>query len=463
MIQLKNEFNAAVLGGGPGGYVAAIRCSQLGLKTVIIEERELGGTCLNRGCIPTKALLHSAEVYKTALEAAEFGVSTGEVSFDYSKFAARKDSVVSRLRRGIAGLMKSYGIEVVSGRGAVKNRNAIQVGEREITFDKLILATGSRPMRPPIPGIDGKNVVTSDEVLSFDECPESVVIIGGGVIGIEFATLFSTLGRKVTVIEMLDRILPPVDAEIAAAMHGLLEKSGVEIFTGAKVVEINGGDTVSVTYEKDGGSFKAEGATCIVCIGRRPNTEDIGLEAVGVQMQRGFITVEDNMETTVPGIYAIGDITGKLQLAHVADAQGLVAAASAAGQKAKMHYNALPSCIYTEPEIASIGLSEEEARKTHEIKIGTFSPAGNGKSMVMGQSEGLVKIITDADSGEILGAHIMAARATDMIAEIGVAMKLESTIEELADTVHPHPTVSEMIMEAAHDVDGLCCHKPKKK
>lgn len=458
------EFQVAVLGGGPGGYEAAIRCSQLGLKTALIEARELGGTCLNRGCIPTKALLHSAELFEEAKNAAAFGVKAENVSFDFAAMAKHKDGVVARLRRGIEALEKGHGVEVIRGFGKLTGKNTIDINGETVRAEKIILAMGSAPARPPIPGIDGKNVMTSDDILAMESCPDSFVIIGGGVIGMEFATLFATLGKPVTVIEMMPSILPGVEKEITDLLLAGLGKK-VKVITGAKVTAIEGGDSVTVRYEENGTAQTAQGGACIVSVGRRPMTKDMGLKALGIRMNRGFVDVDDFLETSIPGIYAIGDITGKIQLAHVASAQGLVAAANCAGKRERMAYDIVPACIYTSPEIAYVGMTEEKAKAAgREFAVGRFNVAGNGRAMVMGAASGLAKILSDAKTGEILGAQLMAPRATDMIAEICAAMKCEGTIEELAATIHPHPTVSEVIMEAAHDAEGLCCHAmPKRK
>ena len=458
------EFQVAVLGGGPGGYEAAIRCSQLGLKTALIEARELGGTCLNRGCIPTKALLHGAELFEEAKNAAAFGVKAENVSFDFAAMAKHKDSVVARLRRGIEALEKGHGVEVIRGFGKLTGKNTIDINGETVRAEKIILAMGSAPARPPIPGIDGKNVMTSDDILAMERCPDSFVIIGGGVIGMEFATLFATLGKPVTVIEMMPSILPGVEKEITDLLLASLGKK-VKVITGAKVTAIEGGDAVTVRYEENGTAQTAQGGACIVSVGRRPMTKDMGLEALGIRMNRGFVDVDDFLETSIPGIYAIGEITGKIHLAHVASAQGLVAAANCAGKRERMAYDIVPACIYTSPEIAYVGMTEEKAKAAgREFAVGRFNVAGNGRAMVMGAASGLAKILSDAKTGEILGAQLMAPRATDMIAEICAVMKCEGTIEELAATIHPHPTVSEVIMEAAHDAEGLCCHAmPKRK
>ena len=454
------DFDVVVIGAGPGGYVAAIRCAQLGLKTAIVESREMGGTCLNRGCIPTKALLHSAEVYdQITKEGKGLGIKAENVTVDYKAVAARKAKIVKQLSGGVGALVKARKVTILNGTGKLTGKNSFDVDGKGYTAEKIILATGSEPVRIPIPGIDRAGVLDSDGVLSSGTLPESVVIIGGGVIGIEFATLYNSFGKKVVVVEALPRILNTMDEDVSSTMQALLEGRGVEIHTGAKVVGIE--DGLKVVYEEGGAQASAEGEVVVVAIGRRPVTAGIGLEAAGVKTtEKGFIDVDDAMETNVPGIYAIGDITGKVQLAHVASAQAVVAAANAAGQEKKMAYDIVPSCIYSSPEIASVGLTEAEAKaKGLQVKTGTFSTAGNGRSVILGCPDGFVKLVTEERTGEILGATIMAPHATDMIAEIAAAMKAEATVEEIADTIHPHPTVSEIVMEAAHDVEHLSVHK----
>ena len=456
----KIACDVAVLGAGPGGYIAAIRCAQQGLKTILIEADKLGGTCLNRGCIPTKTLLHSAEVYEEAKNAQAYGVNTQGVSFDYQTIVKRKDAIVGRLRGGIAGLEKLNGVTLIEGHGKLKDKNTIEVGDQLIEAQKIIIATGSTPTRPPIPGIDGLNVMTSDEVLALEKCPESLVIIGGGVIGIEFASLYATLDKKVTVLEMMPTILPGVSNNISDMLKTELQKKNVDIITNAKVTKIDGGKEVGVTYELKGEINTIKAACCVVSIGRSPVSKNIGLEESGLKLSNGFIEVNERLETNIPGIYAIGDVTGKIQLAHVASAQALVAAGNCAMKDIKMDYNIVPACIYTNPEIAYVGMTKEKAQAAgHTVKIGSFDISGNGKSMVINANVGNVELVTDAQTGQILGGQIFAPRATDMIGEIAVAMKCEGTIEELADTIHAHPTISEIIMEAAHDVEGLCCHK----
>lgn len=458
------NYDIIVLGAGPGGYESAIRCAQYGKKVALIEAKELGGTCLNRGCIPTKALLHGAEVYETAKHSENCGVLTGEVSFDFAKIAEYKDSIVTKLRNGIAGLEKAHGVKVINGFGKLVDNHTINVDDEMITFDKLILATGSSPARPPIPGIDEKNVITSDEVLSMTELPESFVIIGGGVIGIEFATLFSTLGKSVTVIEMMPSILPGVDSDVVKLLSRGLKKKKVNVINNAKVSSIIGGDSVTVSYELNGQNKTVEGSCCIVSVGRKAMTSGIGLEDLGIKMNRAFIDIDEHCRTNVDNIYAIGDITGKIQLAHVATAQGFVAAANACGHETSIDYSIVPSCIYTFPEIAFVGLSEDKCKAQGiEYRVGSYNVAGNGRAMIMGDVLGTVKLIASPD-GRLLGAQLMGPRATDMISELAMVLKLGGTIEDISNTIHPHPTVCESIMEAAHDFEGLCCLAlPKKK
>ena len=461
------DYDLVVIGGGPGGYVAAIRAQQLGLKTAVIEEKDMGGTCLNWGCIPTKALLHSADVFHQAKHSAAYGVIIPEVQIDYPAIVKNKDQVVKQLRSGVEYLVKSNGGEIIRGRARFLDEHTLEVGapaQRTIRAARTIIATGSRPSKPPIPGIGGALIMDSDAILAMKECPDSLIIIGGGVIGVEFATVYSQLGKAVTIIEMMPEILPGTDRELVAVLRKKLEAGGVRIITGAKVVALDSAAEATCRYELDGQTAEIKAARILVAIGRRPNSENLGLEKTSVKIKRGFIEVNERLETAAASILAIGDVTGKMLLAHVASEQGLVAAANAAGGQHRMDYGIIPACIYTDPELAAVGLTEEAAVKQgFSIKVGKFPVSGNGKSKIVGVHEGLAKIITDTVTGEILGAHILAPRATDMIAEICVAMKLEATYEEVAATIHPHPTVSEILMEAAQDVDGFSVHAAKRK
>lgn len=454
------DYDVVVIGAGPGGYVAAIRCGQLGLKTAVVEASACGGTCLNRGCIPTKALLHPSEIYETmAKEAAGVGVHADNLSVDYSEVYAFKEKVVKRMSGGVEKLLKGRKVTIIKGKATLTGAHSMDVDGKAYTADKIILATGAEPARIPIPGIDGEGVLNSNGVLSCDKLPDKVVIIGGGVIGIEFATLYNSFGREVVVIEALPRIMNTMDEDASAAMADILKGKGVEIHVSAPVKEIKDGPVV--VYEENGKMCEAAGDMVIVAIGRRPVTKDIGLEAAGVKVSdRGFVEVNDSLQTSVPNIYAIGDITGKVQLAHVASAQGVVAAENAAGGNKTINYDIVPSVIYSNPEVAAVGLTEAEAKaKGLKVNTGFFSTAGNGRSVILNSTNGFVKLVTEAVTGEILGATILAPHASDMIAEIAVAMKAEATVEEIAETIHPHPSVSEIIMEAAHDVEKRCVHK----
>lgn len=462
-----NQFQVAVVGGGPGGYVAAIASAQLGMKTVLIEKDSLGGTCLNRGCIPTKSLLHSAEVYTSAKEAEEFGVFAQQVTFDYGKVWERKNAVVSRLVRGIEGLVRGNKVTLVRGTGVFKDKNTIEVqGEKAqtITFDKAIIATGSFPAKIPIPGVDLPGVMDSDGFLAMNELPKSVVIIGGGVIGIEFATVMNAFGVDVSIVEMMPEILAGIDGEMASSMRDILTKKGVRIHLNAKVSEIKKDGNLSVSYVQNGKNEAEQGEIVILSTGRRPMSANLGLEQLGVKMERGFVCVNDYCRTNIPNIYAIGDVNGKVMLAHAASHQAMVAAHNCLGETMKKaDFTLVPSCVYTTPEIASVGLTEEKAKaKGYKVKVGKFDAVGNGKSLVVGDTRGFAKLVSDAETGEILGMQLFCNRATDMIGEGLAAIKLESTVEEIADAIHPHPTVNEMIMEAAHMTTGHCAHSVKR-
>lgn len=462
-MQGNNNYDVIVLGGGPGGYECAIRCAQYGLTTALIEARDLGGTCLNRGCVPTKALLHGSELFHEISSAEKIGI-TATASLDYEKLHAFKDEKVAKLRSGISQLLTAHGVTVYTGFGRLADASHIEVNGELLAAENIVLATGSAPSLPPIPGSDGARVMTSDGALEMNILPKSVVLIGGGVIGMEFATLFSDLGCEVTVLEMMPGILPGVDADIVATLTQQLKKRKVRILTGAKVLKIeDAAQSAAVTFEVKGAEETASAEYVILCAGRRPMTANIGLEEAGVALQKGFVQVDDNLRTSVPNIYAIGDITGKIQLAHVASAQGHAAAANCAGKPHRMRYDIVPACIYTTPEIAYVGMDEQAASAAgHVVKTGIFQMSGNGRAMLMGQNTGFIKLVTDERTGQILGAQMMAPRATDMIAEIAAVMRCEGTIEELADTIHPHPTVSETIMEAALDALGICCNAMPK-
>ena len=461
------KFDAVVVGGGPGGYECAIRLSQNGLKTALVEEAELGGTCLNRGCIPTKTLLHSADIYHDAKNGAPFGINVGELTFDYAKIIERKNAVAKQLSNGVAFLEKNHGVTVFASHATLEDRNTVELANGEtLQCDHLIVATGSRPARIPIPGVDLPGVVDSTGLLNMTECPKHIIIVGGGVIGVEFATFFYRLGVPVTIVEMLDRVLGPLDKDITDFVEAELNRCGVELVLGVRVESIEAGLKVNYAAVKDGAKGSVEGDVVLMAGGRAPNTKGIGLEKLGVRMDRkGFVEIDGLCRTNVPGVYAIGDINGKMQLAHVASAQGLLVADHIAGKPCKqLNYNRIPSCVYCNPETAMVGLTEEQARATgREIGVGTFNLSGNGKALTMGENKGLVKFVYDKASDEILGFHVIGPRATDLAAEVAAVMECEGTVAEIGHTVHPHPTVSEVVMEAAHVCHGSCVNAPKPR
>lgn len=465
---MSDKIKVVVIGGGPGGYVAAIRAAQLGAEVALVEKENLGGTCLNVGCIPTKALLHSAELYEEAKEGAKYGVIASDVKVDFLKVQERKKAVTKQLVSGVKGLLASNKVKVVSGEASFISKDTIEVktekGTEKIKADKFIIATGSIPAKPPIPGIDSKQCIDSTGALELQEVPKSMVIVGGGVIGVEIATLYSALGCKIVVIEMLDEILPMMDGELTKMIRAKLAKKGVEIYTSTKVMSFKDtGANVEVTVEmKDGSTKVFAGEKALISIGRRTNTATIGLEKAGIVNDRGRITVNDKMETNVPGIYAVGDCIGKIMLAHIASAQGEIAAENALGHNNVFDSKTNPSCVYTKPEFASVGLTEEVAKAQGlDYIVGKFPLAANGRAMIMGE-DGMIKIIAGKKYKEVLGAHILGPRATDLIGEMALAIGMEATIDEVIATIHAHPTVAEAIKEAALSVEKRAIHIPNK-
>ena len=463
---IQNQYDVAVLGGGPGGYVAAIRAAQLGLKTIIIEKDKLGGVCLNWGCIPTKSLLKNAEVLHTVKHAKQFGITIPDYSVDFSKVINRSRSVSDRLSKGVQFLMKKNGIDHLMGRGVLTDRNTIEVttatDKQLITATNIILATGGRSRTFPGIEIDGDRVINSRTAMVLESPPKTMIIIGAGAIGVEFAYFYNTFGSKVHLIEMLDRVLPVEDKDVSLELEKSLKKSGIKVYTKTKVSKIDRLKTkVKIHTEFDSKSEIIEGDIALVAVGVTGNIENIGLEKVGIKTDRGAISIDEYGQTNVSNIYAIGDVTGPPWLAHVASAQGHVAAEHIANANPRpVDYTNIPGCTYCQPQVASLGLTEEAAKeKGHDIKVGKFMFRASGKAMATGDTNGFVKIIFDAKYGELLGCHIIGPEATELIAELGVAKALETTWEDIATTIHAHPTLSEAIMEAAMDAFGQSIHQ----
>lgn len=452
-----------VIGGGPGGYVAAIRGAQLGADVTLVESEHIGGTCLNVGCIPTKALLHTAELYESAGHSGAYGV-TATPSLDWGVAQTHKQDIVNQLVRGVEGLLKVNKVRVVRAPAVFTGPTTVMAGDEKITFDKVIIATGSIPSTPPIPGVDGPQCMDSTGALALESIPATLVIVGGGVIGVELATVYQRLGCQVTIIEMMDEILPLLDKEMAGLLHAELVKQGVTIMNGAKVLEIEDCGDTAVVHAVIGDENKdVRAAKVLIAIGRRANTAGLGLETIGVKMDRGCVVVDSSQRTNVPGVFAIGDCTGGVMLAHVASAQGEVAAEVAMGEDAHYDGRTNPSCVYTSPELACVGLTEAQARDQYgDCVIGRFPLSANGKSLIEGE-DGLVKIIAEPKYGEILGLAILGPRATDLIAEGALAIGTESTLDEIVATIHAHPTVAESIREAALVAQGRAIHVPNRR
>jgi dihydrolipoamide dehydrogenase len=470
-------YDVAVIGAGPGGYVAAIRAAQLGLKTAIVEKKYWGGVCLNVGCIPSKALLKNAEVaHLLQRRAKEFGFSFDNLYLDYAVAHKRSRQVSGRLVKGVQFLMRKNEIGVYEGTGFITSPNEVRVAlhegdETTLRANNLIIATGARPRSIPGGEIDGTKVLDYEHAILSDTLPGSAIVIGAGPIGVEFSYVWRSYGVDVTLVEMLDNILPLEDREVSRELAKAYKKLKIQSLTGARVEKVNtGGDGVQVTVSKDGGAQTLRADVALMAIGFRPNVENMGLENIGVKLasassvepsERGrFVEIDKRMHTNVPGVYAVGDVTGRLMLAHVGSAQGMVAAESIAGRETmELDYDMLPRAVYCQPQVASFGLTEKQAQERgYEVNVGRFPFQANGKALGMGERTGFVKIIADAKYGEILGAHMIGPEVTELLPELVLAHNAELTAEEIARSVHAHPTLSEVLMEAAHGVEGQPIH-----
>ena len=460
------DFEILVIGAGPGGYVAAIRSAQLGFSTAIVERETVGGVCLNWGCIPSKSLLRNAEVLNLVKDAEKFGISFDNLSYDFGKAIDRSRQVVRRLTTGVGYLLKKNNVEHIVGSATFVDAHTIQIGtatgeNRTVSAENIIIATGARQREIPTLPIDHNVVITSRDALEMREIPNRVVVIGGGATGAEFSHVYRSYGSEVTIVELMNRIVPNEDQEISEVLDKSFRDQGIELRTSASVeaIEING-DIATVKISENGNNSVIECDKVLVAVGVQGNTDGIGLEQVGVATDRTFITVGENLETNVSGVYAIGDVTGRMLLAHVASAQAVTAIEYIAGlNPPQIDYSLMPRAIYCKPQVASFGLTESQARDQGiNIKVGKFPFTASGKAIALGETDGMVKLVVDEEIGEIIGAHMIGAEVTELLGELSITKMLEGTATELGWLVHPHPTISEMIKEAALDTVGEAIH-----
>ena len=465
------EKDILIIGGGPGGYTAAIRAAQLGASVLLVEAEDLGGTCLNKGCIPTKALYKNAQLINELNTAAEFGIRLDGYTINMNVMLQRKQRIVDRLKEGIAQLIKANSIEMVYGKASLVSKEKVKVidskgNETVISTKNIIIATGSVPVKPPITGINLPGVMTSDEILFSQDIPKSLVIIGGGVIGIEFAGIFNALGSQVTVVEFLPRILANMDSEISKKLVLSLKKKGITIETETKVMQISKEqEAFRLLTEGKKGENEIIAEAVLVSVGRAPNVEGLELELLGVEYGRNGIKVDETYQTNVPGIYAIGDVTGGKMLAHIASEEGIAAVDNIMGLKGHLNYDAVPGCVFSFPEIAAVGLSEEEAKeKGIDYTSSKFLFGANGKALTIGEDEGFVKVLAETETKRIIGVHIMGPHASDLIHEATLAVGHKMTAADISGVVHAHPTLSEAFMEATLGIENKAIHLlPKKR
>ena len=468
---MKDRYDLVIIGAGPGGYVPAIKAARGGLDVAVVERREVGGTCLNRGCVPTKALLHSAGIYSQLRSCERFGIDVSGASFDFGRINGYKDGVVSSLRSGIEQLMTSSGVDIIRGTAKVMGAGRVQVecsGQlSELSCKNILIAAGSEPAVLPIPGIDLPGVLNSDDILTGNiDFPDSITIVGGGVIGVEMACVFNSLGCPVTIVEAMDRILPNLDSEISQNLTIILKKRGVGVVTKAFVQSFSLKDgRVVVACKKGDEEMEFQAQYALVATGRRASTAGLFDEALEVAMQRGAIVVDERFMTSIDGVYAVGDaVFGSIQLAHAATAQGEAVVSMLLGQESDINLGIIPSCVFTSPEIASVGMCAADAKaKGIEVKTGKFPMSANAKSQLATQDRGFIKIVADASSDVVLGAQLMCEHATDLIGELALAVANGLTVSQILRTVHPHPTLCEAVAEAAADVNGECAHIARRR
>jgi dihydrolipoamide dehydrogenase len=458
----EKEYDIIFLGAGPAGYQGAIRAAQMGAKVAVVEEREVGGVCLNRGCIPTKTLNASVEILRLLRKARKFGIQSDSINIDFAQVMARKDKVVGLLRGGVEYLFRERAIRLFHGKGRFVSRSSVQVeGEgktEEFRGKSFIIATGARPVVPPSFPSDSPLIMTSDECLSLSEIPESLLIVGGGAIGVEFASIFAEFGSKVTLVEVMEKLLPGEDKDLSLQLENSFRRRKIKVLTSNKVESIKCDEDKVKVLLAQGEEMTV--SRVLVCTGRLPNTEGIGLEEIGVSIFNGWISVNEKMETNIPGVYAGGDVIGSPLLAHVAFAEGIVAAENALGAKRSMDYRAIPRCIFANPELAGAGLTEDEAREKYPVKVSTFPLKSLGMAQALGEWEGLVKMIAHAETDEILGVHIMGHQASSLIAEAALAVQAHLKVKDIEETIHAHPTMPEALLETAQAIHDRAIHIP---
>jgi len=460
----ETKSDIIVIGGGPGGYVAAIVAAQLGANVTLVEKDALGGTCVNRGCIPTKALVQTAQLMHEINKSTEFGIIVEGYRLDYIKVLERKNKIVKQLRDSVSYLMRKNKIKVVEGTAFILDEGHIRISgmnDRDIFGNKIIIASGSESNSIPVEGATDKDVISSNDALNMESLPKKMIIIGGGVIGLEFAQIFKRMNVEVSVIEMMPQILPTEDPDIARGLEKILRKEGVDIYTNSIVtcIKTTSSGTKKVFFCSNDMDEALEADKVLVSVGRHPRTESMGLEPLGINFEKGPIWVNDRLETNIKNIYAIGDVAGGIMLAHKAMAEGRCAAKNSMGIEARMDYKAVPRCIWTSPEVATVGLTESEAQEQYDnVKVSTFPLTANGKAKILGNNSGFVKIISENNYGELLGVHILSPHATEMISESVLGMQMEASFHSINETIHPHPTLSEALLEASRGLEGKPIH-----
>ncbi len=454
-------FDLAIIGGGPAGYVGAIRAAQLGIKTVLIEKEKLGGVCLHKGCMPVKSLIESVHLFTKVKNGGDFGIDAENISFSMERAIERGRRISESLEKGIEFLLKKRGIVLIKGEGRLISNKKIRVNGEEIEVDKIIIASGSKPRVLSGIEVDGRRVITSDEAIRLKDPPDSIIIVGGGAVGVEFAYIYSNIGVKTTLIERSPYILPREDKEIIDILERHLKRYGINIIKGGMIDDIKVGEAVEVRIKTPKGIKEARAESLFIAIGREGNVDKLGVEGLGIEMERGFIKVNERFETSVKDIYAVGDVIGEPMLAHVASAQGIwvVEHIAGTGDDGGINYENIPFSIYAYPNFSSLGLTEEEAKKRgYGVKIGRFTFKANGRAKTYGEEGGVIKIVADSEWGEILGVHVIGIDAPEIIGQMTLAKNLEGTVREIGKNIYPHPSISEVLMEASLDVDGKAIH-----